>query len=144
MTTAGFMSGTRGETSPTHLSRLAAASSLLHGVALVWVLPAATAAAFYVGVLGASFAALAILSGSVLWSRATLCVRGAAALSAGATLTVALLQAAAGLPGAGRLAHLDPVDLVVVGGFAAVVLAFLMLDARRRHPEQAPDHPYAL
>lgn len=144
MTTAGFVSGTRDETTPTHLSRVAAASSLLLGLVLVAVLPVVAGVASYVGVLAAASAVLAIVAGYFLWSRATVVVRAVAAFAAGATLAVELLQVFEGLPGARELRHLTLPQSLAAGGLATIVLVLLLVDARRRRPEQAPDHPYAL
>jgi hypothetical protein len=144
VTTAGFVSGTRDETSPTRLSRVAAASSLLLGLSLVAVLPVVTDVASYVGVLVGSSAAVAIVSGYALWARPTLMMRAVAAFAAGAPLGGLLIQTLEGLPGARRLGGLAPLGSLAVAGLASIVLVLLLVDARRRRPEQAPDHPYAL
>ncbi len=145
MTTAGFVSGARDETTtPTRVSRVAAASSLLLGLALITVLPVVADVASYVGVLTASSAAVAIVTGYALWRRPTLVMRAVAAFAAGATLAVLLLQSLDGLPGARRLGGLAPVGSLVVAGLASIVLLLLLADARRRRPDQTPDHPYAL
>ena len=135
---------TRDETTPTHLSRVAAASSLLLGLVLVAVLPVVAGVASYVGVLAAASAVLAIVTGYFLWSRATVVVRAVAAFAAGATLAVELLQVFEGLPGARELGHLTLPQSLAAGSLAIIVLVLLLVDARRRRPEQAPDHPYAL
>jgi hypothetical protein len=144
VTTAGFVSGTRDQVTPTRCSRAAALSSVLLGASLVAVLPVLTRAAFYVGVLAAASAALALVAGSVLWSRATLIVRTVAALAAGSTLLGELLQIFQGLPGARELGRLTLVEIAAALGLSAAVLALLLADALLHRPEQAPDHPYAL
>lgn len=144
MTTAGFVSGTRDQTAPTCLSRVAAAASVLLGTLLVAVLPIVIDAASYVGVLAAAAAAMAILAGYCLWSKDTVVVRAAAAVAAGATLAVQLLQVFEGLPGARELAHTTLPQGLGAGILATSILVLLLVDARRRRPEQAPEHPYAL
>jgi hypothetical protein len=143
MTTAGFVPGGE-QTAPSRFTRVAAASSLLLGALLVAALPVLTDAAFYVGVLAGASAAVAISAGYVLWSRAGLVPRAVAALGAGATLAGVLLEVLGGLPGAAGLGRLTPLQGVAAGGLAVVVLVFLLLDARRRRPDQTPEHPYAL
>jgi hypothetical protein len=143
-TTTGLVSGTRDQTAPSHFSRVAALSSLLLGLVLVALLPAVTTAAFYVGVLTAASAVVALASGYVLWSRATLVARAVVALAAGGTLAVELLHVLKGLPGASDLGGRMPWESTAVGGLAGVVLVFLFVDALRRSPDRAPDHPYAL
>jgi hypothetical protein len=144
MTTAGFVSGARDDTSPTGCSRVAAASSLLLGVVLAGGLPAVADAAFYVGVLAAASAAVALVAGYVLWTRASLVVRAVAALAAGGTLVLALFQVLQGLPGARELGRLTFLETALAFGLASAVLVFLVADALRRRPEETPDHPYAL
>ena len=144
MTTAGFVSGTRDQTTPTRCSRGAAVSSVLLGASLVAVLPVLTRAAFYVGVLAAASAALALVAGYVLFTRATLVVRTVAALAAGSTLLGHMLQILEGLPGARGLGRLTLLEGGAALGLAAAVIAFLLTDALLHRPEQAPDHPYAL
>lgn len=144
MTTVGFVSGTREETAPSRCSRFAAAASLLLGGVIVLVLPDLVDAAFYVGVLFAAAAGVAIVAGSILWTRATLVARTVAGLAAAATLFALLLQVSLGLPGVQQLALLSPLEGVLTFGFAGAVLLFLVADALLRTPEQAPDHPYAL
>jgi hypothetical protein len=103
-----------------------------------------TRAAFYVGVLAAASASLALVGGYVLWRRATLVVRTVAALGAGTTLVGQLLQIFQGLPGARELGHLTLVEGAAALGLAGAVIAFLLADALLHRPEQTPDHPYAL
>jgi hypothetical protein len=144
VTTAGFVSGTRDDEAPTCCSRVAAVASVLLGLVLVAVLPAAAAAAFYLAVLAGVSSAVTIVAGYVLWSRASLVVRSVAALAAGGTLVAQVLQVSLGLPGAGGLGSLTVLETGVVLGLPGAVLLFLLADALRRRPEQAPDHPYAL
>jgi hypothetical protein len=144
VTTAGFVSGTRDGEAPTCCSRVAAVASVLLGLVLVAVLPAASAAAFYLAVLAGVSAAVTIVAGYVLWSRATLVVRSVAALAAGGTLVAQVLQVSLGLPGAGGLGPLTVLETGVALGLPVAVLVLLFADALRRRPEQAPDRPYAL
>ncbi|HSJ22344.1 MAG TPA: hypothetical protein VK964_17395 [Nocardioidaceae bacterium] len=144
MTTAGFVSGTRDDEAPTCCSRVAAVASVLLGLVLVAALPATYAAAFYLAVLAGVSAVVTIVAGYVLWSRASLLVRSAAALAAGGTLVAQVLQVSLGLPGAGGLSSLTVLETGIVLGLPGAVLLFLLADALRRRPEQAPDHPYAL
>jgi len=144
VTTTGFVSGTRDQTAPSHFSRVAALSSLLLGLLLVALLPAVAQAAFYVGVLTAASAVAALASGYVLWSKATLVARAVVAIVAGGTLAVELLHVLKGLPGASELRSRMPWESTVAGVLAGVVLAFLLVDALRRRPDEAPEHPYAL
>jgi hypothetical protein len=144
VTTAGFVSGTRDDEAPTCCSRVAAVASVLLGLVLVAVLPAASAAAFYLAVLAGVSAVVTIVAGYVLWSRASLLVRSVAALAAGGTLVAQVLQVSLGLPGAGGLSSLTVLETGIVLGLPGAVLLFLLADALRRRPEQAPDHPYAL
>jgi hypothetical protein len=144
VTTAGFVSGTRDDDAPTRCSRVAAAASVLLGIVLAAVLPAASAAVFYLAVLAGVSAAVTIVAGYVLWSRASLVVRSVAALAAGGTLVAQVLQVSLGLPGAGGLGSLTAFETGVALGLPSAVLLFLLADALRRRPQQAPDHPYAL
>lgn len=144
MTTAGFVSATRDASTPSGCSRAAAAASLLLGGSLVVVLPTLLDSAFYVGVLAVAVAALAFAAGYGLWSRAGLVDRAAAGVAAGSSLLVQLTQILVGLPGAPGLSRVSLVESGLALGFAAAVLVFLTLDALRRRPEPAPDHPYAL
>lgn len=144
MTTAGFVPATRDASTPSGLSRAAAAASLLLGGSLVVVLPTLLDSAFYVGVLAVAVAALAFAAGYGLWSRAGLVDRAAAGVAAGSSLLVQLTQILVGLPGAPGLSRVSLVESGLALGFAAAVLVFLTLDALRRRPEPAPDHPYAL
>lgn len=144
MTTAGFVSGAREDDAPTRCSRVAASAALLMGVALLAILPAASEAAFYVAVLAAASAAVTIVGGSVLWSRASLVARSVVALAALATLVAQLLQVFVGLPGAADLGELTRLESAAALGLPAAVLVLLLADALRRGPQQAPDRPYAL
>ena len=144
MTTAGFASGTRDVTTPSSFSRFAAVSSLLLGAVLVAVVPALAHAAFYIGVLAGASAVVALAAGYVLWFRASLVARAVAALAAAATLVGEMLQVLEGLPGARGLGRLTPLESALAGALAVLVLGLLLVDSLRRHPEQAPDHPYAL
>lgn len=144
MTTAGFVSGTRDEAAPSGSSRVAAAASLMLGAVLLFVLPTLVDAAFYVAVLAAAAAVVAISAGLHLWTRVTLVARAVAGLTAGATVLGELAQLSVGLPGAPGLDRLGPLEGSLAAGCAAVVLVFLVVDAVRRQPEQAPDQPYAL
>jgi hypothetical protein len=112
---------------------------------LVVVLPDLARAAFYVGVLAAASASLALVAGYALWSRATLVVRTVAALAAGSILLGQVLQIFQGLPGAAReLSRLTFLETSAALLLASAVIAFLLADALLHRPEQAPDHPYAL
>lgn len=144
MTTAGFVSGTRDEAAPSGSSRVAAAASLLLGGVLLSLLPTLVDAAFYVAVLDAAAALVAISAGLALWNRATLVARTIAGLAAGATVLGQLVQASLGLPGTQDLDGLSVLDAGLTAGCAALVLVFLAVDALRRQPEEAPDQPYAL
>lgn len=144
MTTTGYLSATRDETAPTSFSRVAAASSLLLGTTIVGVIHALAEAAFYVGVLAAVSASLTLVAGYVLWSHATMVVRAMAAFGAGATLAGLLLQLLGALPGTGGVGRLMRWEGVVAFLLSAAVVVFLLLDARRRRPEDSPDRPYAL
>lgn len=144
MTTAGFVAATRDASTPSGWSRAAAAASLLLGGSLVVVLPTLLDSAFYVGVLAVAVAALAFAAGYGLWSRAGLVDSAAAGVAAGSTLLVQVTQILVGLPGAPGLSQVSLVESGLTLGFAGLVLVFLTLDALRRRPEHAPDHPYAL
>lgn len=144
MTTAGFVSGTRDETS-TRCSLGAAVSSALLGVTLIVTLPALFDAAFYVGILAAAVASLALLAGYALWTGAVLVMRTMATISAGSTVLAGVFQVVHGIPGAARqIGGLTPVESGAALGLGGCVLALLLLDALLHRPEQAPDHPYAL
>lgn len=144
MTTAGFVSGTRDETTPSSVSRVAAAASLLLGGVLLDALPDLMDAAFYVAVLAAASAAVAIVSGYVVWTRASLVARTVAALAAGVVLVGGLLQFFLGLPGIRGAGPLTPLENGMALATASLVLVFVAADAVRRTPEEAPDRPYAL
>lgn len=144
MTTAGFVSGARDEAAPSGCSRVAAAASLLLGAVLLFVLPALADAAFYVAVLDAAAAVVAISAGLALWSRVTLVARTIAGLAAGATVLGQLVQASLGLPGTQNLDGLGVAEGWLTAGCAALVLVFLTVDGVRRQPEPTPDQPYAL
>lgn len=144
MTTTGFRSPTRDDTTPSRFSRTAAGSSLLLGVTLVAVLPDVLSAAFYVGLLAAVTASLALVGGYVLWSHATIVVRAMATLGAGATLAGELLQSLHGLPGARQLDALSRWEGVAAFLLASAIVLLLLLDARRRGAEDPHEHPYAL
>jgi hypothetical protein len=144
VTTAGFVSGTRDDDTPTCCSRVAAVASVLLGVALVSVLPAAVSAASYLALLAGVSAGVSLVAGCVLWSRATLVVRSVAALAAGGILVAQVLQVSWGLPGVGGPESLTALEAAAALGLPVAVLLLLFADALRRRPEQAPDHPYAL
>ena len=144
MTTAGFVPATRDASTPSGCSRAAAAASLLLGGSLAVVLPTLLDSAFYVGVLAVAVAALAFAAGYGLWSRAGLVDRAAAGVAAGSSLLVQLTQILVGLPGAPGLSRVSLMESGLALGLASAVLVFLTLDALRRRPEPAPDHPYAL
>ena len=144
MTATGFVSGPRVVTSPTRCSRVAAVLSLLLGAVLVLGLPVLAQAAFYVGVLAAALAAVALGSGAALWSHDTLVVRAGAVLAAGPALLGEVLAFSWGLPGARELADLTVLQACAAVALASGVLAALLLDALRRQPEQTPESPYAL
>lgn len=144
MTTAGFVSGIRGDDAPTRCSRVAAVASLLLALTVVATLPVTSEAASYVGVLAASAAAVIVVAGALLWSRPTLVVRSVAALAAGAILVGDALNAWFGIPGAHELEQLTRLEAVVTLGLPGLVLLLLLADALRRRPEPAPERPYAL
>ncbi len=144
MTTAGFVSGTRGETTPSSASRVAAGASLLLGGLLLDSLPDLMSEAFYVAVLAAASAAVSIVAGYVLWVRVTLVSRAVVALAAGSALAGELLQIFLGLPGLRDLDRQSTVGLGFALAAAGAVLVFLAADALQRKPEPAPDRPYAL
>jgi hypothetical protein len=144
VTTAGFVSGTRDDDAPTCCSRVAAVASVVLGLVLVAILPATSSAAFYLAVLAGVSAAVTIAAGYVLWSRATFVVRSVTALAAGGTLVAQVLQVSLGLPGTGGLGSPTVLGTGVALGLPGAVLLLLLVDALRRRPEQAPDHPYAL
>lgn len=144
MTTAGFVSGTRGETAPSGCSRVAAGASLLLGGLLLDSLPDLMSGAFYVAVLAAASAAVSIVAGYVLWVRVTLVSRTVVALAAGSALAGELLQIFLGLPGLRDLDRQSTVGLGFALAAAGAVLVFLAADALQRKPEPAPDRPYAL
>lgn len=144
MTTAGFVSGTRGETTPSSCSRVAAGASLLLGGLLLDSLPDLMSEAFYVAVLAAATAAVSIVAGYILWVRVTLVSRAVVALAAGSALAGELLQIFLGLPGLRDLDRQSTVGLGFALAAAGAVLVFLAADALQRKPEPAPDRPYAL
>lgn len=144
MTTAGFVSGTRGETTPSSCSRVAAGASLLLGGLLLDSLPDLMSEAFYVAVLAAATAAVSIVAGYILWVRVTLVSRAVVALAAGSALAGELLQVFLGLPGLRDLDRQSTVGLGFALAAAGAVLVFLAADALQRKPEPAPDRPYAL
>lgn len=144
MTTAGFVSGTRGETTPSSCSRAAAGASLLLGGLLLDSLPDLMSEAFYVAVLAAASAAVSIVAGYALWVRVTLVSRAVVALAAGSALAGELLQIFLGLPGLRELDRQSTVGLGFALAAAGAVLVFLVADALQRKPEPAPDRPYAL
>lgn len=144
MTTAGFVSGTRGETTPSSCSRVAAGASLLLGGLLLDSLPGLMSEAFYVAVLAAASAAVSIVAGYALWVRVTLVSRAVVALAAGSALAGELLQIFLGLPGLRDLDRQSTVGLGFALAAAGAVLVFLAADALQRKPEPAPDRPYAL
>lgn len=144
MTTAGFVSGTREDATPSACSRMAAGACLLLGGVLLDALPHLVRAAFYLAVLAGVTAVVAIAVGYLLWLRVTLVVRTVAALTAGGALTGAVLQLVAGLPGLGELGPPAGGELAMAVFAAGAALAFLSLDALRRRPEPVPDQPYAL
>lgn len=144
MTTAGFVSGTRGETTPSGCSRVAAGASLLLGGLLLDSLPDLMSEAFYVAVLAAASAAVSVVAGYVLWVRVTLVSRTVVALAAGSALAGELLQIFLGLPGLRELDRQSTVGLGFALAAAGAVLVFLAADALQRKPEPAPDRPYAL
>lgn len=144
MTTTGFRPAAVDETAPTGLSRVAAAASLLLGLALAVVLPAIVQAVSYVGVLAAVSAAVALVTGYVLWTRATMVVRALAALGAGATLAGQVLQFLRALPGAHELGPVTRWESGPACLLASAVVVSLLLDARRRRVEPPQEHPYAL
>lgn len=144
MTTAGFVSGTRGETTPSSCSRVAAGASLLLGGLLLDSLPDLMSEAFYVAVLAAASAAVSIVAGYLLWVRVTLVSRAVVALAAASALAGELLQIFLGLPGLRDLDRQSTVGLGFALAAAGAVLVFLAADALQRKPEPAPDRPYAL
>lgn len=144
MTTAGFVSGTRGETTPSSCSRVAAGASLLLGGLLLDSLPDLMSEAFYVAVLAAASAAVSIVAGYILWVRVTLVSRAVVALAAASALAGELLQIFLGLPGLRDLDRQSTVGLGFALAAAGAVLVFLAADALQRKPEPAPDRPYAL
>lgn len=144
MTTAGLVSGTREQTRPSTCARVAAAASVLLGALLLDALPDLVQAAFYVAVLAAAAAVVALVAGYLLWTRVTLVPRTVAFLTAGAVIAGELLQLFPGLPGVRDLGRLSAVELLLVLVTAASVMVFLAVDALRRKPEPAPDRPYAL
>jgi hypothetical protein len=144
VTTAGFVSGIRGDDAPTRCSRVAAVASLLLALTVVATLPVTSEAASYVGVLAASVGAVIVVAGTLLWSRPTLVVRSVAALAAGAILVGDVLNAWVGIPGAHELEQLTRLEAVVTLGLPGLVLLLLLADALRRRPEPAPERPYAL
>lgn len=144
MTTAGFVSGTRGETTPSSCSRVAAGASLLLGGLLLDSLPDLMSEAFYVAVLAAASAAVSIVAGYLLWVRVTLVSRAVVALAAASALAGELLQIFLGLPGLRDLDRQSTVGLGFALAAAGAVLVFLAADALHRKPEPAPDRPYAL
>jgi hypothetical protein len=144
MTTTGFMSGPRAVQAPTRCTRGAAVLSLLLGLVLVVSLPVLAGAAFYVGVLAAALAAVALGAGAVLWSHDTLVVRAGAILAAVPILLGELLAFSLGLPGAHELAELTVLRALAAVVLAAGVLVLLLADAFRSRPEETPDSPYAL
>ena len=144
MTTTGLVPGTREQTRPSTCSRVAAAASVVLGALLLDALPDLVRAAFYVAVLAATAAVVALVAGYLLWTRVTLVPRTVAFLTAGAVIAGELLQVFPGLPGVRDLGRLSAVELLLVLGAAASVMVFLAVDALRRKPEPAPDRPYAL
>ncbi|HSE10370.1 MAG TPA: hypothetical protein VLB29_17035 [Nocardioidaceae bacterium] len=145
MTTAGFVSGTRDQATPTGWARSAAATSALLGATLVAVLPTLIDAAFYLGLLGSATALLAFSAACALWTQSTLVNRTMAAIAAGSTVVALLLQLSRGLPGvATELGRLTLLEIGSAMGLGVGVLALLLLDALLHRPEQRPDHPYAL
>jgi hypothetical protein len=144
VTTAGFVSGTRDDTSPSSASRIAAAGSLLLGGSLLLALPGLAAAAFYVAVLAAATAAVALVTGLLLWVRVTLVARAVAGLVALAALLGVLVDTFLGFPGAAELEQRSWAEGYLAPLLAGTVLVFLGLDAVRRRAEPVPDHPYAL
>lgn len=144
MTTAGLVSGPREQTRPSTCSRVAAAASVVLGALLLDALPDLVRAAFYVAVLAAAAAVVALVAGYLLWTQVTLVPRTVAFLTAGAVIAGELLQLFLGLPGVRDLGRLSAVELLLVLVAAASVIVFLAVDALRRKPEPAPDRPYAL
>ncbi len=144
VTTAAFLPAARDDVTPSGFARGAAGASLLLGALLLVVLPALAEAAFYVGVLAAAAAVVALVAGGTLWSNAGLVARAAATLAAASTVLAELIQILVGLPGARGLSQLSQLGNLLALGLAGTVLVFLALDARRRTPESAADHPYAL
>jgi len=126
------------------LSRAAAVSSLLLGIALIVVLPTLVKAAGYVGVLAGASSTVAMAGAFMLWSRATLVARALIVLAAAVTVFGQIIQAVLGLPGARELGQPKLMGNGIVIGFAVAALLFLVVERLCRRPEQTPDHPYAL
>lgn len=144
VTTAGLVSGTREQLRPTTCSRAAAAASIALGALLLDALPDLVRAAFYLAVLAAAAAVVALAAGYLLWTRVSLVPRTVAFMTAGAVLTGELLQLFPGLPGVGDLGSVSTLEVLLLLVAAASVMALLVADALRRKPEPAPDRPYAL
>lgn len=144
MTTSAFVLGSREQTRPSTCSRLAAGASIVLGALLVDALPDLAKTAFYVAVLATAAAAVALVTGFLLWTRVTLVARTLAFLTAGAVVTVELLQLFPGLPGVRDLGRVSVVELVLLLVAAAAVMVLLGTDALRRKPVPPPDRPYAV
>lgn len=143
MTTAGFVSGTRGDALPTPLSRLAAVASLLLGLVQLVLLPVMLGMAGYVGVLALAFATAALAGSAALWWRATLVPRAVTGIAGACTLVAELLQTSVGFPGVHGVAPSVPASVAAVA-LAVAVLVLLLADSTQRRPQPSPDHPYAL
>lgn len=128
----------------TRCARTAGLVSLVLGSSLLLRMQHFVDAAFYVAVLAAAAACIALVAGALLWERDSLVVRTVAALTAAVVLAAELTAAVAGLPGAPGLAAGSMLEGVRHAALPASVLTLLVVDGRRRRPEQAPDHPYAL
>ncbi len=138
------MSGTYVFSSTTRCARAAGLASLALGSSLLLRMQQFVDAAFYVAVLAAAAACIALVAGALLWERDTLVVRTVAALTASVVLAAELTAAVAGLPGAPDLVAGSVLEGMLHAALPAAVVALLVVDGRRRQPEQAPDHPYAL
>ena len=138
------VSGTYVSPLTTRCARAAGLASLVLGATLLLRMQHFVDAAFYVAVLAAAAACIALVAGALLWERDSLVVRTVAGLTASAVLASELTAAVGGLPGAPGLAVGSLREGLLHVVLPAAVVALLVVDGRRRQPEHAPDHPYAL
>lgn len=138
------MSGTFVRPLATRCARSAGLGSLVLGSTLLLRMQHFVDSAFYVAVLAAAAACIALVAGALLWERDSLVVRTMAGLTAAGVLAAELTAALVGLPGAPALATGSLLQDLLHLSLPATVVALLVVDAGRRQPEQAPDHPYAL